>query len=76
MPIEETIGQKGGREPGKKALSLIGVPLSLVGLVPLRYKFEYSILLNIFFLLISRKVCCKALSHFKVGSSFNFPNFF
>ena len=72
MPIEETLGRKGGREPGKKALCILGVPESRPGLVPLGYKFEYSISLKIFFLLISRKVCCKALSRFKVGSSFNF----
>ena len=49
MPIEETIGQKGGREPGRKALCILGVPQSRAGLVPLGYKFEYSVSLNIFF---------------------------
>ena len=48
MPIEETIGRKGGREPGKKALCNLGVPYSRAGLVPLGYKFEYSISLNIY----------------------------
>ena len=72
MPIEETIGRKGGREPGKKALCNLGTPYSRAGLVPLGYKFEYSISLNIFFLSNSREVRCKALSRFKVGFSFNF----
>ena len=69
MPIEETIGLKGGREPGKKVLCILGVPQSRAGSVPSGYKFEYSISLYLFFLLISHKVRCKALSRFKVGSS-------
>ena len=56
-------------------MCILGVSQSQAGLESLGYKFECSVSLNIFFLLISRKVRCSALSHFKVGSSFNILDF-
>ena len=60
----------------EKILFVLGVPYKRAALEPLRYIFEYFIPLNVFFLLISRKISCSALSRFKVRGSFNFLNLY
>ena len=71
-----TIVRKGGRGAGKEVLRFLGAWWSRAGLVHLGYKFEYSISLNIFLLLISRIVRCSAHSGFKTVSSYSFLKFY
>ena len=61
VSMEETLGLKGGTEPGEKDLWILGVPYSLVILEPFGYKLEYSHSLKIFFLFNLRNVLCSVM---------------